>query len=304
MRVFLSWSGDYSRQVAAAVKGWLPYLINEVEPFMSSSIEAGTRWQAEISTQLEATDFGIIFVTADNQAKPWLNFEAGALAKSVSASHVVPLAINLGLADIENPLGQFQGQILDEAGMKSIVRALNAVAQKPLDDGMIDKLLSKWWPELHEEVEAIKSGPLAQTALIQAERPEREILEELLATVRGLDRSQRSISHDVDQLSRQARVDIRSDPGFTRHARLLGQREFNEFVNLRMKNRVDLDDYVTSVGPGGYSIWFRSPPNRMARRAIDLIEREIGAEIIVDVNPKFFNQIQEINEEDTPDEMQ
>jgi hypothetical protein len=109
MKVFLSWSGEKSRAVAGALRDWLPSLINEVDPFVSGKdIAAGARWQSEISGKLESSNFGIVCVTSDNQTAPWLNFEAGALAKVVGSSRVVPLAADLKVTDVKLPLGQFQ----------------------------------------------------------------------------------------------------------------------------------------------------------------------------------------------------
>jgi hypothetical protein len=64
VKVFISWSGTKSRDVALALREWLPLVMNSVEPFVSAKdIYAGTRWQLEISAQLEATNFGIVCVT-------------------------------------------------------------------------------------------------------------------------------------------------------------------------------------------------------------------------------------------------
>src|SRR3954463_13096994 len=113
MRVFISWSGEQSRDVALALREWLPAVINRVEPFVSSKdIYAGTRWQAEIAGQLDSSNFGIVCVTRENQGGRWLNFEAGALTKAVQSSRVIPLAVDLKPSDIELPLGQFQAQPL------------------------------------------------------------------------------------------------------------------------------------------------------------------------------------------------
>ena len=46
----------------------------------------------------------------ENQSAPWLNFEAGALAKKLESSRVVPLAINLKPSEVQQPLGQFQAK--------------------------------------------------------------------------------------------------------------------------------------------------------------------------------------------------
>jgi hypothetical protein len=104
MKVFISWSGDKSRNVAVALRDWLPSVINCIQPFVSSEdIHAGTRWQQEIADQLDTTNFGVVCVTKENQLSPWLNFEAGALAKAVDLSRVVPLAIDLKPSDVKIP---------------------------------------------------------------------------------------------------------------------------------------------------------------------------------------------------------
>ena len=61
MKVFLSWSGDRSRQVAAALREWIPLVLQHVEPWMSDhDIGAGDRWAVEIGKRLEENHFGII----------------------------------------------------------------------------------------------------------------------------------------------------------------------------------------------------------------------------------------------------
>ncbi len=81
MKVFISWSGDESRQIAEALRDWLATLSESVEPYMSArDNEAGVRWNSVISGELERSDFGILCVTPTNLQAPWLLFEAGALS--------------------------------------------------------------------------------------------------------------------------------------------------------------------------------------------------------------------------------
>ncbi|MGO9291885.1 MAG: toll/interleukin-1 receptor domain-containing protein [Solirubrobacteraceae bacterium] len=187
MKVFLSWSGDKSRMVAEALRDWLPSVIQEVEPFMSSKdIEPGARWPSEIARRLEDTKYGIVCVTRENQHASWLNFEAGALAKQVEESRVVPLAIDLKPSDIAPPLGHFNGQAASESGMGAIVRAVNAMCEQPLEESRLDATFSKWWPDLDakiQEIEADTPAPTGET------RDVRELVEETLDLVRGLTRS-------------------------------------------------------------------------------------------------------------------
>jgi TIR domain len=124
MKVFISWSGPTSRDVAVALRDWLPLVIQEVQPYVSSEdIDPGARWSGDIAVQLDDTDFGILCVTRDNVSTPWLNFEAGALSKSVERARVVPFLVDLGPSDIpRGPLAQFQAVQPTKADLLRLIR--------------------------------------------------------------------------------------------------------------------------------------------------------------------------------------
>jgi hypothetical protein len=193
VKIFLSWSGERSRLVASELRDWLQLVINDVEPFISSDIDAGARWQSEIAAELETTEFGILCVTADNQRTAWLNFEGGALAKTVNTSRVVPLAIDLSPAEIQTPLGQFQAQPLSRAGIEKIVASINACLPKPLPINLIEKQIGKWWPDLEQKINEIDQELSLSLGSERPARTDRELLEDILNTVRSLSRiSERS----------------------------------------------------------------------------------------------------------------
>ena len=109
MKVFISWSGETSHKVAIALHDWLPYIIQAVKPFMSSGdIFKGERWSDVLAKELEDTQFGIICVTPSNIKAPWLNFEAGALSKSVDRSFLFPFLSQINPHELEGPLALFQ----------------------------------------------------------------------------------------------------------------------------------------------------------------------------------------------------
>src|ERR1700676_413043 len=133
MKVFLSWSGELSHKVALAFREWLPSVIQSIEPYVSSEdIDKGTRWSAEMAEQLEKSRYGIICVTKENAGKPWINFEAGALSRSIEKSTVLPFSsavspflFDLKSSDLEGPLTQFQYVINEQNDIRKLVSSIN-----------------------------------------------------------------------------------------------------------------------------------------------------------------------------------
>jgi hypothetical protein len=138
MKVFISWSGNTSRNVAQFLREWILYIIQSVEPWMSATdIDAGTRWSRSVETQLSDTRFGIICLTRTNTSAPWVLFETGALAKT----------INKALA----------GDALPEAQLK--------------------KTFAKWWPDLKAVLDNLTPETTVENPARSPESKLDEILE-------------------------------------------------------------------------------------------------------------------------------
>jgi hypothetical protein len=149
VRVFISWSGASSRQLAEALRDWLPSVLHVVEPYMSAEdIAKGARWPQEVARQLDESEFGIICVTRDNQRSEWLNFEAGALSKSVLSGRVVPLLLGVDEIDPRHPLWQFQSVTCERADVLRLVRDINKASLRALPGDKVQKSFDMWWPDL------------------------------------------------------------------------------------------------------------------------------------------------------------
>jgi hypothetical protein len=133
LKLFISWSGEQSKNVASALRWWLPKLFDTVEPWMSDTdIGAGQRNMVAIERQLEDTDFGVLVVTRSNEHSPWLNYEAGAISKAIGSEReqlVTPILVDIdNPSQLTGPLKQFQAKRLDLNGVKDLVKAIAAAA--------------------------------------------------------------------------------------------------------------------------------------------------------------------------------
>jgi len=84
----LSWSGDRSKAAAEGLGAWLAKVIQAVEPWISSGIEKGGRWQSEIAERLDEAKVGIVCLTSGHLTAPWILFEAANVSRPSHLSGV------------------------------------------------------------------------------------------------------------------------------------------------------------------------------------------------------------------------
>jgi hypothetical protein len=117
VKIFISWSEDRGRQVAEALRDWLPDVIQNVKPWMSAiDAERGARWRNSIAKELADATAGIICLTPESQESPWLLFEAGALSNNEEARVYTYL---FDMQTVRDPLAQFQHTLANEDGTKT-----------------------------------------------------------------------------------------------------------------------------------------------------------------------------------------
>ena len=157
LRVFISWSGEQSHALAAILHDWLPTVLHFVDPWMSSKdIAKGRRWDAEIGKSLEKARFCIVCVTPGVQHEPWVNFEAGAVSKTIQDSYVCPLLLGVSVDDLGGlPLLQFQCTPFEKDGIAGLLRSINQAAGSPLSEVRLDKGLDFSWASLKDKIHRI-----------------------------------------------------------------------------------------------------------------------------------------------------
>ncbi|MFS1513649.1 TIR domain-containing protein [Chengkuizengella sp. SCS-71B] len=195
MKVFISWSGERSREVAAFLYEWLPCVIQATNPWMSSKdIDKGSIWFNEINDELKDTAVGIICVTNDNKNKPWILFEAGALLKGLTSNRVIPLLIDLEVKDIESPLSQFNATLPSKEGILGLVKTINnEVETNRLTDNILENIFNTFWGQFENRFHEILHNTESEN--IVEKRSDDEILSEILTTTRSLDKKLRSIEN-------------------------------------------------------------------------------------------------------------
>jgi len=185
MKIFISWSGELSHRMALLLKDWLEDVIQSIDAYVSSeAIDKGARWLSDISVELEDTDFGIICLTPENIAAPWILFEAGALSKCIDKSRVCPLLFNLSSIDIVGPLVQFQACNPKKGDMLSLIQTINKVLdEKALGDKKLLKSFTRCWSEFEAN---LKKAQKTITIPEKIQRPPDDILDEILQLCRNI----------------------------------------------------------------------------------------------------------------------
>lgn len=201
LRVFVSWSGERSRAVAQTLRDWLPLVVHFIDPWLSQAdIEAGERWADAVANELEASNFGIICVTRESINAPWTLFEAGALAKSLQGSRVIPLLFDIDFQEVSGPLAQFQAKKVEKNGLFEVVQSINEAASQPIATERLKQLFEALWPAFEKQIVSIPS----QESAAKHARPQAAVLEELVSAVRSLDLRFREVIQ-VSQLDKRRR---------------------------------------------------------------------------------------------------
>ena len=166
MKIFLSWSGDRSHDVAAKLRTWLRDVIQASEPWMSKEdISPGAIWFGEISDNINESKYGILCVTRDNREKPWLLWEAGALYRGFQdPRRVVPFVIDIAKNELDQPLSHFQVvSATDKQDVLRMLKGINSELPRPISNESLENQLSLWWDNLQEAIsKAIADNPIVE----------------------------------------------------------------------------------------------------------------------------------------------
>lgn len=181
--VFLSWSGDRSRQVALDFRKWLKPVLQVAEPWMSDvDIDKGSVSIRVIGQALETCKVGVVFLAPDNLQAPWINFEAGAVAKTVreDARLFTFLLDGLRPSDVIGPLQQFQHTLPAVKDVKKLVLDMAQPLEADLTGDALGDAFDGQWSRFES---TLRNSPASAAKV--PHRTDRELLEEILGLVRA-----------------------------------------------------------------------------------------------------------------------
>jgi len=185
VKVFLSWSGRSSFEVANSLRTWLPTVLQAIKPWLSEEdINKGARWAFELSEELETTNACIVCLTPDSLTSEWIHFESGAASKVIEKALICPYLVGLKKSALSGPLSQFQASEATREDTFKLLRSLNEqLGTNTLNVDILTKTFDRFWPELESSLSAIDLN----SNDAQSIRPQGEIIEEILERVRRIE---------------------------------------------------------------------------------------------------------------------
>lgn len=197
MKVFISWSGARSRAVAELLNGWIKCVLQATRPWLSTrDIDRGALWFSEIHDQLKDTSVGIVCLTQENKDRPWILFEAGALAKGLSSNRVCTFLIDLKATDLEDPLAQFNHTLPERTSLWELVRTLNnCLTGSALDERVLTQVFDTYWTQFERGFSEIISKLPAEAG--SEPRPKEDILADILENTRFLNHRLRRLESKI-----------------------------------------------------------------------------------------------------------
>lgn len=112
---------------------------------------------------------------------------------------VIPLPLDIEFKDISGPLTQFQAKKAERDGVSGVVNAINELSQVKVSEMLLPKQFDALWPTLEKQINEIPKTQLPA----KQQRPQHEVLEELVASIRGLDVRVRETVEEPPSLRRR-----------------------------------------------------------------------------------------------------
>ena len=125
-------------------------------------------------------------MTKDNLSSSWLNFEAGALSKSIEQSKVCPFLVDLKPSDItDSPILQFQMANATRDDVFKLFKSINSnLGDARLSEDVLSTTFDTFWPKIEESLKSVASVTDVATTTKKSSKDVQAPIEEILELVR------------------------------------------------------------------------------------------------------------------------
>jgi hypothetical protein len=195
VKIFISWAGSDSKAIAIKLHAFVKKVLPTIDVFISTEdIRGGDRWFDVIGTALEDSDFGITVVTKSSLSRPWLYFEAGALAKRLGKSRLMPVLCGVGVDDLrDGPLFLFNAVHLTKDGIRGALKVIRDETSYSMSDQDLDESFEVWWGHKGPDLVDLSFTKGGSASPVQPEPK----LSEISAQIQQLSNTMNSMSRDV-----------------------------------------------------------------------------------------------------------
>ncbi|MFI4910972.1 MAG: hypothetical protein ACIAQZ_04825 [Sedimentisphaeraceae bacterium JB056] len=128
-KCFLSWSGQYSKQLTEKFNTFFSETFKNKNTFVSFvDIEMGSNWVVNLEKELNDSSLGLLFVTHENISSPWLFYELGRLTSQNKNAMIMYFGVDR--RKINSPLKNIQSvQIANPDDIQIDTKALNNIKE-------------------------------------------------------------------------------------------------------------------------------------------------------------------------------
>ncbi len=279
VKVFISWSGPAEQRVAEALREAVNTVCaGRAKAFVSSQdVPKGERGIPFIDAQLASNDYGIVVLSAANHARPWINYEGGAMASTLE-NPVATVLLDLKLADFDGPLRPRQAtRFEDRDDMRELFVQIATAADPEMPASTTGILFDSAWPKL--KTSWVPDSNVAQEPV----RSSLDMLAEVVDRVRSIEASQRR----SERVSPRTREENRR-----RHFYFDKELMLSDHLAMEVSNTADVVSDGTvklvSVGtsePGTIRVRFASTDTERAKYG-PILQHQLS-KLLPDVQWKF-----------------
>ena len=158
MSVFLSFHKSRSHRLATIFHSLLKRTLVGTDLFLSSEdIPKGADWWQFLRSTLVSSRYGLVFLTKEAAASPWVHFEAGVIAGQKD-SKVVVINVDFEEEPVPAPLNAFQQVNLQGLEIRKLIFEMNDALPKKVNNEVLGQLFQDAWNRLNVEVTGAASA--------------------------------------------------------------------------------------------------------------------------------------------------